>query len=152
MDNIFKILSFLPMEIIYMILPYTYEPQSKSLTNDIKTFYTIRANAYKLYYERFVVRLGEPEPSDKDWFINDLICFANQSIATNYNGYVDNFYNLFLRNVSLKTREEVLVYFQKTETREVSSQINIVWGLFTSEERNTFLRVYYPNYIIAYLT
>jgi len=151
MDNIFKILCFLPIEIVYMILPYTYEPQSKALTNDIKTFYTIRANAYKLYYERFVVRLCEPEPSDKDWFINDLIRFANQSIAT-MNGYVDNFYNLFLRNVSLKTKEEVLIYFQKIETREVSSQINIVWGLFTSEERNTFLRVYYPNYIIAYLT
>ena len=142
MDNIFNILNFLPIEIIYMIIPYTYEPQSKSLTNDIKNFYSTKATANKLYYDRFVIEIGEPEPSDKDFFINDLICRANQAIPTQ-KGYVDNFYNIFLRNVCLKTREEVLVYIQKTETREVSTQINIYWGLFTLEERNSFLKLHY---------
>jgi hypothetical protein len=142
MDNIFKILNFLPIEIIFMIIPYTYEPQGKSLTNDIKNFYSTKATASKLYYERFVIEVGEPEPGDKDWFVNDLICRANQAVPTQY-GYVDNFYNLFLRNVCLKTREEVLVYIQKTETREVSTQINIYWGLFSSEERNSFLKLHY---------
>ena len=151
MDNIFKILNFLPIEIIYMIIPYTYETQSHLLTSDIKSFCTTKILANQLYYERFVVEFNEPEPSDKYWFINDLFGFSNQFIPT-MNGYGDKFLNLFLRNFSLKNNAEVLTYIQKTETREVSSQINIVWGLFTSEERNTFLRVYYPNYIIAYLT
>ncbi len=148
MDNIFNILSFLPIEIIYMILPYTYEPQSKLLTNDIKNFYTTKAIAHKLYYERFVIEWNEPEPSDKDWLINDLFGFSNQLIPT-MNGYVDNFYNLFLRNISLKTNEEVLGYIQKIEQRQVITQINIFWGLFTKEERNAFLKRFYPETIIV---
>ena len=141
MDNIFNILNFLPIEIIYMIIPYTYEPQSKSLTNDIKNFYSTKATANKLYYDRFVIEIGEPEPSDKDYLINDLFWFSNQSIPT-MNGYVDSFLNLFLRNISLKTNEQVLGYIRKTEEREVATQINIFWGLFTLEERNSFLKLH----------
>ena len=124
-----------------MIIPYTYEPQSKSLTNDIKNFYSTKATANKLYYDRFVIEIGEPEPSDKDYLINDLFWFSNQSIPT-MNGYVDSFLNLFLRNISLKTNEQVLGYIRKTEEREVATQINIFWGLFTLEERNSFLKLH----------
>jgi hypothetical protein len=138
MDNIFKILNFLPMEIIYMILPYTYALQSNLLTNDIKNFYTTRITVQKLYHYKYVVILGEVEPSNKDWLINDLFGFSNQSIPL-MNGYVDSFLNLFLRNISLKTNEEVLGYIQKTETKELNTQINIFWGLFSIEERNAFL-------------
>lgn len=148
MSNLFKILNFLPIEIIYMIIPYTYETQSHALTSDIKSFYTTRTIANQLYYERFVVEFNEPEPSNKYWFINDLFGFSNQTIPT-MNGYVDNFVNLLLRNFSLKTKEQVLTYIQRIELREVSTQINIFWGLFTLEERNAFLNRFYPENIIA---
>jgi len=147
-DSIFNILSFLPIEIIYFILPYTYDTQSNALTSDIKNFYTTKAIASQLYYERFVMEIGEAEPSDKEWFINDLFGFSNKSFPT-MNGYVDNFYSLFFRNFSLKNNLDVLRYIQKTESREITTQINIFWGLFTPEERKTFLKMIYPNNIIA---
>jgi len=147
MDDIFNILSFLPIEIINIIIPYTYEPQSNALTNDIKNFFSTKATANKLYYERFVIELNEPEPSDKDWFINDLFRFSNQSFPTIF-GYVDNLYSLFFRNFSVKINREVLTYIQKIETREVSTQINIFWGLFTLEERKSFLRMFFPNHTV----
>ena len=136
------------MDIIYMILPYTYALQSKLLTNDIKNFYTTRITAQKLYHYQYVVILGEAEPSNKDWLINDLFGFSNLFICT-MNGYVDSFLNLFLRNISLKTKEEVLGYIQKMKMKEVNTQINIFWGLFSIEERNAFLNRFYPENIIV---
>ena len=139
MDNIFKILSFLPVEIINIIIPYTYQLQSKLLTRDIESFYTTRLAVQDLYHYQYVVVFGEPEPSDRDWLINDIFGLSNQYFPT-INGYVDYFYNLFFRNRFLKTREDVLRYIQKTETKEVNTQINIFWGLFSIEERNIFLK------------
>jgi hypothetical protein len=149
MDNIFNILSFLPIEIINMIIPYTYEAQSKALTDDIKNFYTMKAVASQLYYNRFVMEFEEPEPSDKDWFINDLFFFSNQFIPTMH-GYGDNFVNLFLRNISLKTNTEVFTYIQRTKERPVNTQINIFLGIFTLEERKAFLNRFYPGNIITF--
>jgi 5-methylcytosine-specific restriction endonuclease McrBC GTP-binding regulatory subunit McrB len=148
MSNLFKILNFLPIEIIYMIIPYTYETQSHALTCDIKSFYTTRTIAYEFYYKRFILDFGMADPSNKEWFVNDLFGFSNQPFPTT-NGYVDNFVNLLMRNFSLKTKGEVLTYIQKIELREVSTQINIFWGLFTLEERNAFLKVFFPENIIA---
>ena len=148
MDDIFNILSFLPFEIINMIIPYTYKVQNKALTNDIKNFYTTKTVASQLYFNRFIMEFNEAEPSDKDWFINDLFVFSNQFIPTML-GYGDNFVNLFLRNISLKTNTEVLTYIQRTEERAVNTQINIFLGLFTLEERNAFLNRFYPENIIA---
>ena len=135
MDNLFQIFKFvLPVEIIHFIIPYTYEPQSNALTNDIRSFYATKKTVHPLYYNIFV-RLGE---SDKDWLINDLFSFSNKKNPI-MNGYVDHFYNLFLRNPFLKTRDNVDRYIMKTECRDVDAQINIFWGLFTSNERNSFL-------------
>ena len=139
MDNLFHIFkSVLPVELIHFIIPYTYKPQSNALTNDIQSFYTSKPIIHSLYYNKFVIEFDEPEPSDKEWLINDLFSFSNQKNPT-MNGYVDHFYNLFLRNPFLKTREDVDRYILKTKCRDINTQINIFWGLFTSNERNLFL-------------
>lgn len=139
MENIFMILSFLPTDIINRIIPYTYQPQGKSLIRDIESFYTTRLAAQKLYHYQYVVLFGEAEPNDRDWLINDLLGLSNQYIPTMY-GYVDYFYHFFLRNRFVKTREDVFKYIQKMEMKEVNTQINIFWGLLSKEERNIFLK------------
>jgi hypothetical protein len=52
-------------------------------------------------------------------------------------GYRDNFYNIFLRHVSLKNRLQVNKYIKQIWKLDVVSQINIVLGLMTPEERHT---------------
>ena len=138
-DNLFHIFkSVLPVELIHFIIPYTYKPQSNALTNDIQSFYTSKPIIHSLYYNKFVIEFDEPEPSDKEWLINDLSRFSNQKIPT-MNGYVDHFYNLFLRNPFLKTRDNVDRYILKTESQDINTQINIFRGLFISIETNLFL-------------
>jgi hypothetical protein len=41
------------------------------------------------------------EDEDMDWLINDIISYSNGYRATMY-GYVDKFYNIFLRHISLE--------------------------------------------------
>jgi hypothetical protein len=78
MDNLFHIFKFvLPVELIHFIIPYTYEVQSNALTNDIQSFYTSKPIIHSLYYNKFVIEFDEPEPSDKEWLINDLSRFSN---------------------------------------------------------------------------
>ena len=80
MDNIFHIFKFvLPVELIQFIIPYTYEPQSNALTDDIQSFHTTKPIIHLLYYNIYVIEFDEPEPSDKEWLINDLFGFSNQN-------------------------------------------------------------------------
>jgi hypothetical protein len=143
-QDIFKTL---PLELIYIILSYTYEPQSKTLTADIKDNYKTKQIIHKLYNERYVTDFNEPEPSDKEWLINDLFGFSNSGTPT-MNGYVDTFYDLFLKHFSIKTHEQVIKFVERLETLELVSQINIFWALFSIKERNDFLVKYFPYSII----
>jgi len=94
-----------------------------------------------------VIDYGEPEPSDKDWLINDLFGYANRGRPT-MNGYVEAFYNLFFKYFSLRTFEQVNKMVKRIEGKPVVTQINIFWGIFSPEERNDFLINKFPNNII----
>ena len=54
----------------------------------------------KIYYDFWIGNWPPAFPpapgQDKDWLINDIICFANKEKATMM-GYVDEFYGLWLR-------------------------------------------------------
>ena len=77
----------LPIDIIYYgILPYTYKPQSKELTEDIKNYYNSKLIITKSYYCYWIIGYEETEPSDKEWLINDLGFFSNKNIDSMY-GY-----------------------------------------------------------------
>ena len=77
---------------------------------------------------------------DMDWLINDIFSYANEYNATMY-GYVDKFYKIFLRHISLENILEVEKYIRSLERKEVVSQINIFLGLMTVEERNELLKI-----------
>jgi len=129
----------LPHDIINHIIPYTYNLQRKSLLEDIKNYKKIKISLLKIYYYLWIEWVGSNEQDDdKYWLINDLIAYSNDYKAT-MNGYVDKFYDVWGRNIFLKTREEIDIYFFKTERKNVSTQINIVLGLLTPTERNEIL-------------
>jgi len=138
MTNVFTVFNNLPVELIYIILSYTYEPQSKLLTDDIQNYYKTKPIVEKLYFDRYVVYFGEDEPSNKDWLINDLFYYANRRTPA-MNGYVESFYQMFFKYCLLTTHEQVNQMVKRIEGKAVVTQINMFWGLFTPEERNDFL-------------
>ena len=128
----------LPKELIYVILSYTPQPQSKELTEDIRNFQESKQIILNIYHNYWIFNYQQNEPTDKEWIINDLYGFYNRGIATN-NGYVNEFYDLFFRKFNMLTKEQVNKYITIFDNKLLDTQINIFWGLLNFKERNEFI-------------
>lgn len=60
-------------------------------------------------------------------------------------GYIDNFYNIFKRNISLQTIDAIDKYVDKLDKKKVNTQINIFLGLLTIHERNELVFEFYSK-------
>lgn len=126
----------LPIDIILYIIPYTYNLQNKNLLNDIINYKETRSLLLDLYYKYWIIEAQSQDPEeDKNWLINDIIAYANNDKATMY-GYVDNFYNIFKRNISLQTNDNIDKYIINLYKKSAKTKINIFLGLLTIDERN----------------
>jgi len=134
----------LPLDIVLQIIPYTYNLQDKNLLNDIVNYKETRSLLLELYYKYWIIDIQTENEQDKYWLINDIISYANDYNATMY-GYVDNFYNIFKRNISLQTNESIDKYINILEKKNVNTRINIFLGLLTSNERNDLVNAFYSK-------
>ena len=133
-----KYISKLPEHIIDYIIPYTYQLQNKLLLEDIQNYTKTKDRILQLYYDLWINYMDDVVPEDKYWIINDIIAYVNEDRATMC-GYVNNFYTVFLRNLSLKTNGDVLNYIENLELLSVNTQINILWGLLLPTEREDII-------------
>ena len=131
----------LPEEIRQQIIPYTYNIQNHKLLDDIRNFFRTRYTLLEIYYQRWITELGEEETEDKWWVINDITRFANKNKSTMY-GYIDSFYNIFMRIYQLHTKEQIQIYITTMQSKSINSQINIFWGIMTPDERLQMLSEY----------
>lgn len=136
----------LPFDIVLRIIPYTYNLQQKHLLDDIENYTKSKTTLLELYHKYWIIEMREPNPEDKNWLINDIYGYANNNHALMF-GYVDKFYNIFKRNTFLKTKQQIKKYVKNIEKKEVISQINIFLGLFTINERNEMINVFYATNI-----
>lgn len=130
----------LPIEIIYIILSYTYQPQSKELTEDIKNYYESKQIIFNKYYTFWIVEYQGSVPSDKEWLINDLYRYYNKDFATIY-GYIDEFYELFFRKFNIQTKEQVNNFISVLDNKSLDTQINVLLTLLNPKERNEFILI-----------
>jgi hypothetical protein len=128
----------LPKELIYVILSYTPQPQSKELTEDIRNFHESKQIILNVYHNYWIFYYQQNEPTDKEWIINDLYGYSNRGTATN-NGYVNEFYDLFFRKFNMLTKEQVNKYITILDNKSLDTQINIFLGLLNFKERNNFI-------------
>lgn len=133
LNKIQKKIQQMPKEIIKLILFYSHSFQPKYLLEDIKNVNIVKKELLVMYRHYW-------EDEYMDWLINDIISYSNGYHATMC-GYVDKFYNIFLRHISLENILQVEKYMRSLERKEVTSQINIFLGLMTVEERNEVVKV-----------
>ena len=133
------IVAQLPTEIRLRILPYTYKVQPKHLLQDIKHYKDTHDALLKLYHDYWIVEMQMVTGEEKHWLINDIFSYANHYKATMY-GYVDSFYRIFMRNLQIQTMYEIHNYVRILEDKKVDTQINIMLGLFTIQERNHLMK------------
>jgi hypothetical protein len=140
MKKLQKYISKLPYDVINLIIQYTYNFQNNNLLQDITHYKESKIIIHELYYNYWINYMGEDNNSNEDnyWLINDLFGYTNKYSATMF-GYIDEFYKFFQRNLQLLSKEDVNNYIIHLENKEVSTQINVFWGLLTPEERDIFI-------------
>lgn len=124
----------LPNELIRKIRFMSHKVQKNELLNDIKMFYRTNNLLRQLYYMRIIVRERQSKPEDLNWLINDMFAFLNEEVALMH-GYVDSFYEFFMRKPNLNTKKQVEKFIDKLEKGSVSRQINIFIANMTLNER-----------------
>jgi len=126
----------LPMELIQIILRYTYEPQASILLEDIRHYYCSLNEITEKYYNYF----NEFEPGEHlNWLENNIVRYANNDRATNLGPHIKILDILDRSFMNLKLKA-LPIY--KTRSLSVKTMINIFWGLFTIKERNEFATLY----------
>jgi hypothetical protein len=138
MDNLNKLINNCPIEIIYLIMSYTYNHQPSLLCDDIKNYYISKIIISEIYYQKWIICLGEPVPEDKNWLLNDIICYINDFQPTMY-GYRDRFFKILQKNIMVVNNNDVNKYYNGLERKPVELQINLLWGLLTLAERNDII-------------
>ena len=126
MNNIF---GKLPLDILYIIIPYTYQFQDKHLLSDIRNYHESKETIFDLYHTLFIINNRNTEPIDKKWLLNDMRLYSNGFYANVY-PYCNIFYNTFFRSIQLQSKEQVNKYMTILKKKSVTTQINIFWGLF----------------------
>jgi len=134
-----KIFGKLPIDIVYRIIPYTYHLQDKYLLSDIKNYHESKKTIDELYHTLFIINNGDTEPTDKKWLLNDIRVYSNGFYAHIY-PYCNIFYNTFFRSIQLQSKEQVNKYITILKKKNITTQINIFWGLFTKFERDEFIQ------------
>lgn len=122
----------LPREIIDIIISYTYNPQPAELLEDIRHFNCSRELIYSLFIHNY------HSSQYKYLLSHDLVYFVNGKNIIDI-GYAESFFDFFTRHVLINSIEQVEPYFLQIESIPVESEINIIWGLLTPQERSNFI-------------
>jgi hypothetical protein len=130
----------LPIEIIYIILKYLRQPQDAKLLGDISHFYKTRINITNIYYDKWIIKRQSNESEDINWLENDLILYANEYAPTGV-GMLPKFKEILIRFCNVKKIKTRYIFNKYAYSNKLSAKTraNILWGLFTVEERDEFI-------------
>lgn len=134
LENIRK----LPVDVIQMIIVYTYNPQSLTLLRDIENFSSTKKRIHKMYNQYWTIDMMEEENEYKYWMITDIEYYINDYQNTLYE-HNEKMYHIFFRNLQLKTVLDVNTYWLILQKKHIHTQINILWGLMNPTERNEII-------------
>lgn len=144
--NVKYIIDRLPLEIVRMIIPYTYSPQSIEFRSDLHSYFESKKTICDIFYLRYVDLLSNETHADMNWLVNDILCFMNNHRSTYYK-YADQLYeictrNYMLRNVDTRKIRDIV---NKSYNKDIHFQFRIYWGLFLPEEREQFIKIQKRN-------
>lgn len=137
----------LPIEIIHIILTYTYKPQPICLRNDIISYFTTK----QMVYDRFVYYLKNKRHLNSEITIFKLLlehcmCYSTGGIPFGRCKY--KLYDIFRREYMLQNKSNgviLAILYRRSQTDNPKSRFHICWGLFTPEERIHVIEL--SNYI-----
>ena len=117
----------LPLELVQIILQYTYCPQPQILLDDIASY----TNSLPIILKAYYIYWNVVEPDEYiNWLENDIIRYANLGPHPKMQDIIGrSFMHLKLKGLPIYNNKRL----------QPKTIINIFWGLFTVEERNDFI-------------
>ena len=130
----------LPIEIIHMILKYLRQPQSAILLKDISHFCKTMTIITDNHYKKWIVVRESMRGEDINWLENDMILYANEYAPTGV-GLQPKFKEILSRFCNV-TKVKSINFHNYAYSNKLSpkTRLNILWGLFTIEERGEFIK------------
>lgn len=132
----------LPIEIVQMILAYSYNCKPAPLCNDIRSFFETKKHICDTFYLRYKDILIHEERADMNWLTSDVMSYMNRNHAS-FHGYQDKFYDICTRHFQLKNKDHAKIHriFHNLYKKPIFSQFHILWGLLLPEEREHFIQI-----------
>ena len=128
----------LPNDIINIIIPYTYNVQNKILLNDIENYVETKNKIIKLNYNYL---------SSFPHFYNFKDKFSILRTIYTYKR-IEHIYKQFVQNLHYKTDDAIDKYIRFIlNDANQEMELNIIWGLLSSEERNDIIILFKKSFI-----
>jgi len=74
----------LPIELISIIISYSYSPQPIEITKDILSYFESKSIIQGLFYMRYKDLMPYERNVDMNWLVSDILCFMNHNRAAFY--------------------------------------------------------------------
>ena len=132
----------LPIELISIIISYSYSPQPIEITKDILSYFESKATIRSMFSIRYYDLMPYEKDADLNWLVSDVLCFMNRNLA-NYYRYQDQFYAICKRVYMLRDAENFRIkkIANRSHYKNILFQFNVYWGLLTPDERNRFIDI-----------
>ena len=132
----------LPIELISIIISYSYSPQPIEITKDVISYFESRTIIRSMFSERYLDLMPYERDADLNWLVSDILCFMNNNRATYYR-YQDQFYEICKRNYMLRNADNYRIkkIANRAHYKNVFFQFHVYWGLLTPDERNRFIEI-----------
>jgi hypothetical protein len=140
---IYELFRRLPIEIILIIqkLVYLLNAKPKCLLNDITNYSITKKMVINKYHNIWIVQLEEHPPEHFYYLIADIYNSLN---GDNEIFYLNTNIRLSRKLISPRLNEILnrnynFMDLEVLGQRDIKSEFNIIWGLLTPGERNTFI-------------
>jgi hypothetical protein len=137
----------LPIEVIYIIMGYSYNIQPIEIRKDIISYVESKKKVLNIFMNRYNDNNNLLFNSNK-YYLRHL-CFHIYSyicgIKSTYSNCKDNFYVFFRRCYVWKNICSNKLLFDRVRphfAKNYSFNPNILWGLLTVDERNQFIDIH----------
>ena len=140
--DILDIVKNLPVEIVQIILSYSYNCQPVEICVDIRSFFDTKKRICDTFYLRYKDILVHEECADMLWLTSDVMTYMNKNHAS-FHGYQDKFYEITTRHFQLKKKDRAIIrrIFHHLYKKNIMTQFHILWGLLLPEEREHFIQI-----------
>jgi len=136
------LINTLPIEVINIIISYSYHIQSKELQKDIISYFQTKDIIYNIFYERYNSTIPLNKNAVFTQFIFHIACYLKGT--ENLYSYDDRLNDFFKRTYMLQNSCKTIIikYENNMYNNTPNSRFRFYWGLLRPEERDRFIHIH----------